>query len=407
VFDDGIWKLTGTYRVARQALEGLEPRWENRTGEAGAAEIVRQLGGGARAGFKLERTTDSFTDVTDAYGTTFQRGKNGRGTLRYDTAPGPKTAFGAFTYGREALESEGVAAFAQRNANLWWGSAGGALELGETWLARGALGAGSYGGGTADIAPSLRIETRHARRTAWWAGVARGLSATIDPRLVDADLDTVPGDPPIVRRSTWLFGVGLTRRADWDLSGGSWRDASPRGALTLRTAAWAGRSTPAADPTRALFAGETVEQPDFVDPGAIRVVAWTGGARWAPWNGVTLDGGAHAIAREVPGAIAPSDPELRAYGTVEGRHRFGVQGPDGRIAASAEWLGPRNGVGLPALTRFGVSAGLIVDEFEVRARWDNLAGSNRLLPLADPLAPGNLAAEEARLRVEVRWTFWD
>jgi len=405
-FDDGLWKFAATYRVSRQALESLEPRWENRKGEGGALELARTLPGEARAALKFERTADALDDES-ALGATTQSGKGGRATLRYDTAPAEKTAFGAVTYGRESLESGGTAAFDRREANLWWATAGGAMDLGEAWRARGALGAGKYGDGPTEIAPSLLVESRADGTTSWWGGVARGLSAAIDPRLLDSDGVPVPGDPPVARRSTWLLGIGLTKRADWDKSGGSWRGTAPPGALTIRTAAWAGRGTPAFDPTRFLLAGESVERPDYVDPGAIRFVAWTGNARWSPWSGVTLDGGAQALAREVPAAIVPFDSELRALGTVEGRHRFGVAGPDARLAASAEWLGPRDGPGLPAMARFGLAAAVIVDEFEVRARWDNFAGSNRILPLADPFSAGNLAAEEGRLRVEVRWTFWD
>jgi len=410
-FDDGLWKFAATYRVSRQALESStaeagEPRFENRRGEGGALELVRTLSGAARAGLKIERTADAFDDES-ALGPTSQRGKGGRATLRYDTAPGGKSAFAAATYGRESLVSEGTVAFDRREANLWWATAGGMMDLGEAWRAKGAVGAGKYGDGPTEVAPSLLVETQGDDPTQWWGGVARGLSAAIDPRLLDVDGVPVPGDPPIARRSTWLLGVGLTKRADWDKGGASWRGPAPPGALTVRTAAWAGRGTPAFDPTRYLLAGESIERPDDVDPGAIRFVAWTGNARWSPWSGITLDGGAQALAREVPAAVVPYDPELRAQGTVEGRHRFGEAGPDARLAATAEWLGPRNGPGLPAMTRFGLAASVIVDEFEVRARWDNFAGSNRLLPLGDPFLTGLLAAEEGRLRVEVRWTFWD
>src|SRR5262249_38604386 len=148
---------------------------------------------------------------------------------------------------------------------------------------------------------------------------------------------------------------------------------APRGALTLRTAVWAGRATPSSDPARSPLATPGIEQPAYVDPVATKFVAWTGNARWSPWNGVTLDGGGHAIGREAPALVVPADPELRAYGTVEGRHRFGDDGPDARVAATLEWIGPRNGPGLPAATRFGLTGGFILDEFEVHMRWENLA----------------------------------
>ena len=403
-FADGYWTITGTYRVSRQSIEDLVPRYENRDGEGGALDVVRQLAGGNQASLRIERTADAVEDFTDPLGPTVQRGKGGRATLRVD---GAHDTFAAFTYGQETLESEGTVPFDRRRANLWWGTAGTTRELGTAWTAKASLGAGNYGGGAVDVAPSLLVESDPAREIAWWGGVARGLTAALDARVTDADGDTVRGDPPIARSSTWLAGVGLVKRAGWDRTGGSWRDPAPRGALTLRTAAWAGRATPSTDPTRALLAGEGIEQPAFVDPGATKFVAWTGNARWSPWLGITFDGGGHAIGREVPGFVTPFDPELRGYGTVEGRHRFGDDGPDARVAATMEWIGPRNGPGLPAATRFGLTGGLILDEFEIHAHWQNLAGSNRVLPVDDPVLGGPLEASESRFRIEVRWTFWD
>jgi len=239
--------------------------------------------------------------------------------------------------------------------------------VGDAWIAKGSLGAGSYGGEGVDIAPSLLLESDHTRATAWWGGFARGLTASLDPRFVDSEGDTV-GE--IASSSTWLLGAGLVKRAGWDRTGASWRDPAPRGALTLRTAVYAGRATPSFDPDRSLLAGPGIETPVTVEPDPTKFVAWTGSARWSPRVGLTLDGGAHAIARELSGFVQPSDPELRAYGTVEGRHRFGGDGPDARLSGTVEWIGPRDaGDNLPSATRFGLNGGVVIDEFEIHARF--------------------------------------
>jgi len=403
-FADGYWTVRGTYRVARQSIEDLEPRYENRGGEAGALDVEKELGSGARASLRLERTQESFDDATEALGLTAQRGKGGRATARLDGTLGGRDAFAAFTYGQETLESEGTVAFEKRRANLWWGTTGIEAHVGDAWIAKGSLGAGSYGGDGFDVAPSLLLESDHTRATAWWGGVARGLTAALDPRFTDADGDTV-GD--VTKSSTWLLGVGLVKRAGWDRTGGSWRDPAPRGALTLRTAVYAGRATPSFDPPRDPLAGPAIEAPTNVEPDPTKFVAWTGNARWSPRTGLTLDGGAHAIARELSGFVQPGDPELRAYGTIEGRHRFGDDGPDARLSGTVEWIGPRDPFDLPAATRFGLNGGVVIDEFEIHARWQNVGGSNRLLPVPDPLTSEPLEAAESRFRVEVRWTFWD
>jgi hypothetical protein len=413
-FDDAHWALSGAYRSSRIALENDEGRSEKRSGEGGVARVARSFAR-ARVALAFERTAESFEDFGDLIGLTTQRGRGGRATLRLESVPAPgaasaRSGFGAFTYGRESLEAEGNLPFDRRAARFWWGSIGGALGLG-AWTAQGALGAGRYGDGTTDFVPSLLIESERARATQFWAGAARGLSAAPDPRATDALGDALPGDPPIARSSTWLAGIGVTRRSRWWADGGSWRGVVPRGALSARTALYAGRSSAGVDPARFLFAGETVENAPFEETGsATRFALLTVTGSWAPLGGVTVDVGGHALGRTVDAILAPSDPEARAHVTLEGRHRFGEDGPDAGLAATLEWIGPRDGTpagNLPAATRFGLAGFVIVDEFELRGRWGNVAGSNRLLPLVDPDTLAPRTADASRLVIEFRWTFWD
>lgn len=413
-WDDAHWGLSAAYRSARVALENDQGRSERRSGEGGAARVARSFAH-ARIALAYEGTAESFTDFGDLVGTTTQRGRGGRGTLRVESVPAagaasPRSGFGAFTYGRETLEAEGNLPFDRRAARFWWGAIGGALGWGG-WTARGALGAGRYGDGTTDVAPCLLLESDRARTTRFWAGAARGLSAAPDPRATDALGDSLPGDPPIARSSTWLAGIGVTRRSRWWADGGSWRGVVPRGALSARAALYAGRSTPGVDPPRFLFAGETVENAPFAETGsATRFVALTLSGSWAPLAGLSVDVGGHALGRTVDAILAPSDPEARAHLTLGGRHRFGEDGPDAGLAATLEWIGPRDGTpagNLNAATRVGLSGFVIVDEFELRGRWGNLAGSNRLLPLVDPDTLAPRVADASRLVIEFRWTFWD
>jgi hypothetical protein len=177
------------------------------------------------------------------------------------------------------------------------------------------------------------------------------------------------------------------RRSRFWAEGGSWRGPAPRGAFDARAALYAGRSTPGSDPERFLFAGQAVENPVFqTTHGATRFVAVTFTGNWAPLTGIAVDLGGHVLGRSVDGALLPSDPEPRV-GTVR---------PEA-VPAFERQVRPR----------LAVFAGLVVDEFELRASWGNLAGSNRFLPLLDPEVFAPLRAEERRLRVEARWTFWD
>ena len=82
-------------------------------------------------------------------------------------------------------------------------------------------------------------------------------------------------------------------------------------------------------------------------------------------------------------------------------------GPDARLAGTLEWIGPRDALDLPSATRFGLHGGVVIDEFEIHAKWQNIGGANRVLPVPDPVTSNPLEAGESRFQVEVRWTFWD
>jgi hypothetical protein len=397
-WSDARWSASGAYRSAPVALEDGRGRFERRRGEGGTARVARVLGFGTAA-LTLERTAESFASEGDLLGRTAMRGNGGRATLRLEPKAAP--VFAAVTWGRETLESEGNVAFDRRAATLLWADAGGTLALG-TWSARAALGAGRYGDGKTDVAPSLLLESAVSAPMRFWAGAARGLTAQ------PSNVDTLPG---VLRSSTWLAGLGVTRRSRFWADGGSWRGPLPRGALSARAAVYAGRSTPGSDPARFLFAGEAAENAALEPRGeATKFLAATLTGNYAPWTGLSLDLGGHVLGRSLDGALFPSDPEARAYLTVEGRHRFGADGPDARLGATGTWIGPRVDTpagDLPAATRLGIFAGVIVDEFELRASWGNLAGTNRLLPLTDPETAAPFRADEKRLRIEARWTFWD
>lgn len=418
-WSDARWEFSGAYRSSHLALESLDGRHERRRGEGGVMRAARLLGngGGARASLAFEKTADSFVDDENLLGRTAQRGRGGRATLRLETVPSlevppwPRTAFAAVTYGRESLESERNVAVDRRRASLWWASAGGTFGH-HAFLARGAVGAGKYGNGAIDVAPSLLFEFGGRETTSFWAGVARGLTAA--PRAASLSGDSLTGAPPIARTSTWLAGIGVMRRSRWWVEGGSWRGAAPRGAMAARAALYAGESSPGRDPARFLFAGETAENAEntaFLEDGtATRFLALTATGGWSPLAGVSIFTGGHALGRRVDGGLDPSDPEARGHLTLEARHRFGSKGPDARVAATGEWIGPRDGTpagDLPAATRLGLAAAIVIDEFELRAHWGNAAGSNRFLPLVDPDTLEPRRAEDSLLRIEARWTFWD
>ena len=407
----GPWSGNLAYRVSQQSIEDASGRHERRQGEAGRGEVRRDLGALAAA-LSFERTAETFEDTGVLVGLTTERGRGGRATLRVESdadsgrAPA-QPMFAAFTYGKETLEGEGNVAFEPRASSLWWVSAGRAFAFGGV-TAQAAIGAGAYGDGPADVAPSLRVGGTLASGTAWWAGAARGLSAAPDMRAGDAFGDPLVGDARVARSSTWLSGVGVAR----DTPGQeSWRGPAPHGALHARAAVYAGRTSPGADPGRWLFAGESAENAPLSPVGdATRFVALALTSRWSPWAGFTLGAGGHALGRSVDGALTPSDPEARAYLSLEERHTVGRGAPDLRLGVTGEWIGPRTGTpagDLPAALRLGLQAGAIIDEFELRASWANVAGSNRLLPVEDPATSAPLPAGHDLLRIELRWTFWD
>ena len=407
----GAWSGNLAYRVSQQSIEDALGRYERRRGEAGRVEARRDFGGLAAA-LAFERTAETFEDTGVLVGLTTERGRGGRVTLRVESdadsgrAPG-RPMFAAFTYGKETLEGEGNVAFDRRAASLWWGAAGRTFAFGGV-TAEAAIGAGAYGDGPTDVAPSVRLSGTFAPGTAWWAGAARGLSAAPSLRATDPFGDPLTGDARITRSSTWLSGFGVAR----DTPGlESWRGPSPHGALHARAAVYAGRTSPGADPARWLFAGEAAENAPLEPVGdATHFVALAVASRFSPWAGVTLGAGGHALGRSVDAALRPSDPETRAYLSLEERHTFGRGAPDVRLGVTGEWIGPRTSTpagDLPAAFRLGLSAGAIIDEFELRASWANVAGSNRVLPIVDPATSAPLPAGGDLLRIEVRWTFWD
>ncbi len=411
------WSGRAAYRSSRQSIEDAAPRYETRRGEGGVVSLAHELGGHL-ASLSVEGTADSYVDTGELVGLTRQRGRGTRATARFEnwlTGLGNGLAyrptFAQFTYGRETLESEGNVAFDRRAARLWWASAGTGSRDWRRNRFDAAVGAGSYGGGKVDVAPSLRFSRRLDAGTSAWAGIARGLSAAPDARARDAFGDPLPGDPPIARSSTWLSGIGVTHRSADQQAGGSWRGGAPRGALNLRGALYAGRSTPGSDPPRTLLAGEAAEIAPFEATGeATRFLALVATANWTPIQGLTASLGGHAIGRRVDAALSPSDPEARLALGLEERHVFKGGAPDLRLGVTGEWIGPRAGTpvgNLPAATRLSVHAGAVVDEFELRAAWGNLGGSNRRLPLFDPVSSAPVPAAKALLRIELRWTFWD
>ena len=406
----GPWSGNLAYRVSQQSIEDASGRYERRRGEAGRGEARRDLGALA-ASLAFERTAETFEDTGDLVGLTTERGRGGRATLRVESdadsgrAPSHPT-FAAFTYGKETLEGEGNVAFDRRSETLWWAAAGRAFAFGGV-TAQAAIGVGAYGDGPTDIAPSLRVAGTFAAGSAWWAGVARGLSAAPNLRAADPLGDPLTGEALVTRSSTWLSGFGVAH----DSPGlESWRGPSPRGALHSRAAVYAGRTSPGADPARWLFAGEAAENAPYGFGEPTGFVALALASRWSPWAGFTLGAGGHALGRSVDAALRPSDPEARAWLSLEERHTFGRGAPDVRFGMTGEWIGPRTGTpagDLPAALRLGLQAGVIVDEFELRASWANVAGSNRLLPVVDSVTSAPLPAGRDLLRIELRWTFWD
>jgi len=405
----GPWTADGAYRSNRQALEDETPRLERRRGEAGRLGLARTLGiWTARARF--ERTADSFVDEGDAIGFLTQRGKGGRGEVSLErTTAKEGHVRAAVTIGKDELESEGTVAFDRRVRDFDWV----ALSLERALTAKTrvdlAVGGGSYGDGPVDVAPSLRFDVTLSPRTLLWFGGGRGFTGSVD-RLADGDSLSLRV-PPSERSSLWLGGVGIAHRSASEVKGGAWRGPWPKGDVSARAAVYAGTSDPGVDPTRWLLAGQAAEDAtNGFEGSATTFAALVATGAWAPLSGFVVEAGGHGMGRSLDGGLTPSDPEFRGHLTLETRHVVLHGDVDFRFSATGEWIGPRAGSpagDLPSATRLGLGFGFVMDEFELRAAWRNVAGSNRLLPLFSPTLDGPTPFEKDVLLIEGRWTFWD
>ncbi len=409
--ETGGLAIDGAYRSTREAAEDLAGRSESRSGEAGRLG-ARLRAGGTTVALALERTDERLVggDRIFLADDLSQAAKSFRARLEAARDLGGGDAWLAFTYGDESLESSGEVAFARRGSTLLWGATGYARDLDARTRLDLALGAGTAAGGALDVAPSALLERRVDPGTRIWLGAARGLGARLDPRGVDALGRPIEGDPPLLRTSTWLAGLGVESRSAREQDGGTVRGAWPRGERRVRAALYAGRSEPGFDVAReplAIDGAAALE--DLIDADATRFAALTMSGAIAPWTGLRVEVGGHALARRVADVLQPSDPEWRVHAELESRRAFLRGDLDLRVGVRGELIGARVGtpVGdLPTASRLGLFAAWTLDEFEVRGEIRDLAGANRVLPVPD--ADGfPVLAETSRWIVEARWTLWD
>ncbi|MGH7726974.1 MAG: hypothetical protein ACREOU_16240, partial [Candidatus Eiseniibacteriota bacterium] len=403
------WTFEGAYRSSRQSLTGVSSEFEQRSGEAGriAATAYRD-----RVTIKgsLERSQETLVGTSPTVFFLEQTGKADRATLEVRHGVKGREIWIAGTYGLESRVLGGDISFARREASLFWGAAGIERPLGARLAMNATLGAGAYGGGDVEIAPLVRGTYALSPGTRAWAGLGRGLGAEIDARATDPLGNPLPGDPPVLRSSTWIAGAGVAHRSASGDSGGTWRGPWPRGERDVRVALYAGASDPGSDPPRRLFSTDAIVDAQTFEPtDETRFVGLVVNGTFAPVRGLRVSAGGHAFGRELSPALSPSDPDWRMRLTVEGRERFLSGDLDLRLGVNGEVIGarPSTPVGdLPTATRVGLFGELGIDEFALRAELRNLGGTDRFLPV--PGADGlPLRAEEKRWLLEARWTFWD
>jgi hypothetical protein len=406
----GSWSVTGALRSGRTGIEDIFERTERRAGEALRVAVARRVG---RFDLELEaeRSDEKLDYARDAIEFVSTRGRSDRARLTATAPGGAGETFASLTFGHDRLRSDADPAIETLEADVLWGAIGRSARLGSGWRAEAIVGAGKYGDDAEQIAPSLLVERDLRAGTTVWAGAARGLGGSIEPLSSFSPGDTVRFDAAHIASSLWLAGIGATLRSADERDPRTQHGPAPKGAYRARVAAYAGERDPGADAVRTLFAGSSVLAGPFEEVGEpTRFVALTATGAWAPVEGVKLEAGGHALGRTVDAALLPSDPEWRTFATAEGRQRWLHEDLDLRGGVSFELVGPRVGTpagDLPTMTRVGLFAGIMLDEFDLRAELRNAAGSNRFLPVLDDFGSGPIRAEESRFLIELKWTFWD
>jgi hypothetical protein len=403
----GAWTLGAALLSARTGIEDIDLRTERRAGESLKLSGMRHLEQ-LDLSLEVERSDERLDYARDILEAVSTRGRSDRATLRATRPRESGSAFAAVTLGHERLNSDAQPAIVTNEADLSWLSAGWNGAFGRGYRAEAIVGGGSYGG-RSSVAPSLLLERDWNAGMSVWAGAARGLRGGLRGTGEAAPGDTLP-DPRLDPSSLWLAAVGATFRTSAERDPRSAHGPLPAGAMRARVALYAGESDPGFDAERFPFAGQAVLEGPFEPTGdPTRFVALTATGRWTFATGLTLDAGGHALGRTVDPALRPSDPEWRAYTTLEGRHVWLDGDLDMRAGVTGEWIGARVGTpagDFPVATRIGIFAGFMLDEFDVRAEVRDLAGSNRFLPVLDD-SGFPLRASERRLLFEARWTFWN